>query len=183
MKYKLKQKQNQRITRITETTLVVGAEWTMSEMIINTAKTARQVVLHQVQSIPEELFDIQPAGFNNTIRWNVGHMIYWMDKYSPLIFDSPSAIPDFYDSLFNSGTKPLDWTFAPPSKEELVEMLTAQLSRLSELTPEMLGEKLSTPFALGPFQFNAPGELLNFLLIHEAFHLATISSQLKVLPH
>ncbi|MBW7452989.1 DinB family protein [Paenibacillus sepulcri] len=153
----------------------------MSEMILNTAKTARQLVQQQVQAIPEELFDIQTAGFNNTIRWNVGHMIYWMDKYSTLSFASPSAIPDSYDTLFNSGTKPLDWTFAPPTKEELVEMLTAQTSRLSELTPEMLGEKLSTPFALGPFQFNTSGDLLNFKLIHEAFHLGTISSQLKVL--
>ncbi|CAG7658515.1 DinB family protein [Paenibacillus allorhizosphaerae] len=153
----------------------------MSEMIINTAKTARHVLLQQVQAIPEELFDIQPAGFNNTIRWNVGHMIYWMDMYSTLGFGSPSALPDSYCTLFSSGTKPLDWTFAPPSKEELVEMLMAQLSRLSEVTPEMLGEKLSTPFALGPFQFNTSGELLNFKLIHEAFHLGTISSQLKVL--
>ncbi|EGG35848.1 conserved domain protein [Paenibacillus sp. HGF5] len=40
----------------------------MSEMIINTAKTGRQLVLQQVKVIPEELFDIQAAGFNNTIR-------------------------------------------------------------------------------------------------------------------
>ena len=78
----------------------------MSEMIINTATTARQVLQQQVQAIPEELFDIQPAGFNNTIRWNVGHMIYWMDKYSPLIFDSTPIVPDSYETLFNSGTKP-----------------------------------------------------------------------------
>ncbi len=108
-------------------------------------------------------------------------MIYWMDKYSPLIFGSPSAIPGSYEALFNTGTKPLDWTFGPPSKEELVEMLTEQLSRISDLTPEMLGEKLSAPFSLGPFQFSTPGELLNFTLIHEAFHLGTISSQLKVM--
>ncbi|MGG4343256.1 DinB family protein [Paenibacillus lautus] len=153
----------------------------MSDMVINTATTLRQVVLQQVQAIPEELFDIQAAGFNNTIRWNVGHIIYWMDKYSTLSFDSPSAITDSYETLFNSGTKPLDWTFAPPSKEALVEMLTRQLSRLSELTAEKLGEKLSTPYAFGPFQFNTSGELFNFALIHEAIHLGTISSQLKVL--
>ncbi|WP_159888563.1 DinB family protein [Paenibacillus puerhi] len=153
----------------------------MSEMIINTAKIARQVVLQQVQVIPEELLDVQPAGFNNTIRWNVGHIIYWMEKYSTLSFGSPSAIPDSYGTLFNSGTKPSDWTFAPPSQKELIEMLTAQLSRLSELTPEILGEKLSTPYAMGPFQFSTAGELINFALIHEAIHLGTISSQLKVL--
>lgn len=153
----------------------------MSEMIINTAKMVRQLVLQQVQAIPEERFDVQAAGFINTIRWNVGHIIYWMDQYSTLSFGSPSAIPDSYDTLFNSGTKPSDWTFAPPAKEELVEMLTLQLSGLSGLTPEMLGEKPSTPFTMGPFQFSTAGELFNFALIHEAIHLGTISSQLKVL--
>ncbi|MGG3505214.1 DinB family protein [Paenibacillus lautus] len=155
----------------------------MSDMVINTATTVRQVVLQQVQAIPEELFDIQGLGFNNTIRWNVGHVIYWMDQYSTLSFGSPAAIAGSYETLFNSGTKPFDWTFTPPSKEELVALLTTQLSRLSELTPEMLGEKLSNPYALGPFQFNTAGELFNFALIHEAIHLGTISSQLKVVSH
>ena len=153
----------------------------MTQSIINTGKVLHQVVIGKLQGVTEGYFDMQPEGFNNTIRWNVGHMIYWMDKYSTLSFGSPSAIPDSYDTLFNSGTKPLDWTFAPPSKEELVEMLTAQLSRLSELTPEMLAEKLSTPYALGPFQFNTAGELFNFALIHDAIHLGTVSSQLNVL--
>ncbi len=153
----------------------------MTQSIINTGKVLHQVVIGKLQGVTEGYFDMQPEGFNNTIRWNVGHMIYWMDKYSTLSFGSPSAIPDSYDTLFNSGTKPLDWTFAPPSKEELVEMLTVQLSRLSELTPEMLAEKLSTPYALGPFQFNTAGELFNFALIHDAIHLGTVSSQLNVL--
>lgn len=153
----------------------------MTQSIFNTGKVLHQVVIGQLQGVAEEYFDKQPEGFNNTIRWNVGHMIYWMDKYSTLSFGSPSAIPDSYEMLFNSGTKPLNWTVAPPSKEELVEMLMAQLSRLSELTPEMLDEKLSTPYSLGPFQFNTASELFNFALIHEAIHLGTISSQLKVL--
>ncbi|WJH33583.1 DinB family protein [Paenibacillus sp. CC-CFT747] len=155
----------------------------MSEMIINTAKIVRPVVLQQVQGIPEERFDVQPAGFNNTIRWNVGHMIYWMEEYSALSFGFVSIIPDSYAAMFNSGTKPSDWTMAPPSKEEMIDLLTAQLSRLSELTPEMLSRKLSTPYAMGPFQFHTAGELFNFALIHEAIHLGTISSQLKVLSN
>jgi hypothetical protein len=153
----------------------------MSEMIINIAKTARTVLLQQMQAIPEELFDIQPEGFQNTIRWNLGHMIYWMDKYSDLSYGLPSEIPASYEELFNTGTKPSDWTIAPPSKEEMIQVLTSQLSSISELTTEMLSKKLSTPFALGPFSFNTPGELLIFKLIHESFHLGTISSQLKVL--
>lgn len=62
-----------------QTLLITKEENNMSKMIIDTAKTVRQVVLYQVQAIPEELFDIQADSYNNTIRWNIGHMIYWMD--------------------------------------------------------------------------------------------------------
>ncbi|QHW29619.1 DinB family protein [Paenibacillus rhizovicinus] len=154
----------------------------MTQAIIHTGKVLRQVVIGQLQGITEEQFDIQPSGFNNTIRWNAGHIVYWMDKYATLCFGSPSVIPVKYETLFNSGTKPADWTMAPPSKEELIQMLVEQLSDLSERTPEMLNEKLQPTYEFGPFRFNNAGELFNFALIHEAIHLGVISSQLKTMP-
>ncbi|WP_123042848.1 DinB family protein [Cohnella candidum] len=152
----------------------------MANSIINTGKVLRQIVIGQLQSVSEDQLDFQSTHFNNTIRWNAGHIVYWMDKYAALSFGFPSTIPSRYESLFGSGTKPSDWTAAPPSKEELSEMLTAQLSRLSELTPEMLDRNLQSPFTMGPFQFTTSGELFNFALMHEAIHLGVISSQLKV---
>jgi len=153
----------------------------MSQSVIHTSKVLRQVVIGQVQAISEEQLDVQPKGFNNTIRWNVGHLVYWLDKYSTLCFDYPSSIPDQYEALFNTGTKPSSWTIAPPSKEELLQLLTMQLSRLSELTPEMLNAPLKSPYVMGPFQFDTAGELFNFALVHEGIHLGTVSSQLKAM--
>lgn len=151
----------------------------MDHSIIASGKVLRQIVIGQLQGVSEDQFDIQAKGFNNTIRWNAGHMVYWMDKYATLSFGLPSAIPPHYESLFGSGTKPSEWTMTPPSKEELTERLTAQLSRLSELTPEWLDLKLQSPYIMGPFQFMTSGELFNFALMHEAIHLGVISSQLK----
>ncbi|WP_248924260.1 DinB family protein [Paenibacillus hamazuiensis] len=151
----------------------------MAKSIISTGKVLRQIVIGQLQGVSEDRFDIQPKGFNNTIRWNVGHMVYWMDKYFSLCFGFSSAVPPQYEALFGSGTKPADWTVAPPSKDELTEMLMAQLSRLSELTPEMLDMNLQSPFIMGPFQFTTSGELFNFALMHEAIHLGIISSRMK----
>lgn len=153
----------------------------MANSIITTGTVLRQIVIGQLQSLSEDQFDIQSKSFNNTIRWNVGHMVYWMDKYSAIAFGSPSAIPHQYEALFGSGTKPSEWTIAPPSKEELTELLIAQLSRFSELTPEMLDRNLQSPFIMGPFQFMTSGELFNFALMHEAIHLGIISSQLKTI--
>ncbi|GMK39762.1 formate dehydrogenase [Paenibacillus sp. CCS19] len=153
----------------------------MAQSIVNTGKVLRQIVIGQLQNVSEAQLDIQPEGFNNTIRWNVGHMIYWMDKYATLSFGSISVVPSHYEVLFNSGTKPSNWTIVPPSKDELIQMLVTQLSNLSELAPERLDKTLQPPFVMGPFQFTTAGELFNFALMHEAIHLGVISSQIKLL--
>ncbi|WP_053372502.1 DinB family protein [Paenibacillus sp. FJAT-27812] len=155
----------------------------MSEMMIKTAQTVRQLVLQQVQAIPEELFDIQPDAYNNTVRWNVGHMIYWMDVYMSLGFSRQSAIPAAYASFFKSGTAPANWTDTPPSKEELIQQLSDQLSFISELAPDSLKATLTPPIQLGPLTFNRAGELLNFGLVHEGMHLATCGCLLKVIQN
>jgi hypothetical protein len=52
----------------------------MSQASIQTAKTVRQLLIESIQAIPEEIYDVQPEGFPNTIRWNVGHqatMLHW----------------------------------------------------------------------------------------------------------
>ncbi|WP_021881127.1 DinB family protein [Paenibacillus sp. P22] len=151
----------------------------MSQPVLHTSQVLRQIAIGHIQAIDESLFDRQPAGFNNTIRWNVGHIVYWLDRYASMSFGLPSSVPDSYGTLFSSGTKPADWEMTPPSKEELVGMLGTQLDGLSELTGAMLEQQLDSPFIMGSFRFDTAGELFNFALVHEAIHLGTITSLLK----
>ncbi|MEF3306593.1 DinB family protein [Paenibacillus sp. GYB003] len=153
----------------------------MSEIIIRTAQSLRQLVVRQVQAIPEEMFDIKPDVFNNNIRWNVGHIVFWMDSYLSLCFRTGSAIPASYAELFNSGTKPADWTKAPPSKEEMIRELSLQLEQISEISPDSLNKPLESPLQMGPLAFHLAGELFNFALIHEGLHLSACGSLLKVI--
>jgi len=103
-----------------------------------------------------------------------------MDNYFTLYFGTPSEIPAQFEVLFNSGTKPSEWTIAPPSKEELTRLLAGQLSRISDIAPESLKGKLQSPFVSGPIRFETVGELINFGLMHEAIHSGVISSQMKL---
>ncbi|MFC4099053.1 DinB family protein [Paenibacillus xanthanilyticus] len=153
----------------------------MAQSIIHTGKVLRQIVIGQLQHVSESRMDIQPEGFSNTVRWHVGHMAYWWDKYASLSFGWPSAIPAEYGTFFDSGTKPSDWTTAPPTKVELLGLLAAQLARLSEATPDLLERRLSAPYEMGPFRFETAGELMNFAFMHEAMHLGALSSQLKLI--
>ncbi len=152
----------------------------MSQAIINTAKSVRQLVIRQVQAIPEELFDVQPQPFSNTIRWNVGHIVSCLDFFLSLGFPFDSNLPETYNSLFKPGTRPSDWTDTPPTKEELIQYLSAQLESLSDVSPSTLDKSLKSPIEMGPLRFETVGEVFNFAFIHETMHSSTISCLLKV---
>lgn len=155
----------------------------MSQIILNTGKSVRQTVLHQVQAIPEELFDIYPQAFSNTIRWNVGHIIVSLDSLFSRAFPFSSNLPEGYAGLFKRGTKPSDWSITPPAKEELVQYLSGQLNRLSEIRPSILEQPLKSPIQIGSLSFEAVGELFNFAFIHETVHSTTITCLRKVIQH
>jgi hypothetical protein len=151
----------------------------MSQASIQTAKTVHQLVIGSIQAIPEEIYDITPAGFKNTIRWNTGHivtMLNWFLSAGPAL---NTKLPDYYSNLFMTGTKPSDWTVTPPSKEELIQYLSSQYDDLSKVDPGSLKMPLNPPFEMGPLKFEMADELFNFAFIHEAMHLGIISSLVK----
>ncbi|WP_054957536.1 DinB family protein [Paenibacillus dakarensis] len=152
----------------------------MSSSIIHSAKAIHNMAIHQIQSIPEELFDIQAPQFNNTIRWHAGHIIVVLNHFLSMSIPYSYEVPEGYKGLFGPGTKPADWDVTPPTKDELVQQLSEQLEHLSEVTPDMLEETLKSPVDLGSKHFEKAGELFNFALLHEAMHLGNISSMLKV---
>ncbi len=153
----------------------------MSQNILHTGKRVHNMALQQIQAIPEELFDVQPPQFNNTIRWHVGHMIVTLNYFLYKATSFQFEIPEVYGRLFSPGTKPSDWTVAPPTKEELLECISGQLKGLEGISAASLEEPLKQPVDLGPMHFENAGELVNFALIHEAMHLGNIASMLKVI--
>ncbi|UNK17877.1 DinB family protein [Paenibacillus sp. N3/727] len=155
----------------------------MSQNILNTGKLVHNMALQQIQAIPEELFDIQPPQFNNTIRWHVGHVISSLNYFLSLAVPFNFEIPESYGGLFGTGTRPSEWTTTPPTKEELVKYFSGQLESLAGISPSALEEQLKAPIDLGKMHFETAGELVNFALIHEAMHIGNISSMLKVIQH
>ncbi|WP_257351516.1 DinB family protein [Pseudalkalibacillus decolorationis] len=155
----------------------------MSNALISTAKSVRQMVIHQVQSIPEELFDVQPDQFNNTVRWNIGHIAFTHEYFLSLGLTFDSNLSENYAQLFKPGTKPSDWVEIAPTKEELIQNLSRQLSDISDIHPSTFDKQIDPPVEMGPFRFETFAEVFNFAIVHETMHFATISSLLKVLQY
>jgi hypothetical protein len=155
----------------------------MSHAIITIANVARGMHIGKFEAISEQLFDVQPAQFNNTIRWNLGHFISSMDGMLFQRITKTSKLPSGFSDFFKSGTKPSDWTTTPPSKAELIDLMKKQLNDLNETFAARADEKLAEVFQLGSFKFETIGELIGFAVFHETMHATVASDLVKTINH
>ena len=49
------------------------------EVLFNQLNSYRSYILHVLENVTKEEADIVPNGFNNNIRWNMGHI--YLDQY------------------------------------------------------------------------------------------------------
>lgn len=149
----------------------------MSEILFKSFEFARNRFVKTVDELTESVVDVQPAGFNNTIHWQVGHVLTVAEQF---LFGFPKKstnLPANYLEIFGSGTKPADWNGDVPSVKELSVQLKEQIQRMKEIPAESFNEKLKSPF-LGLETF---GEVAHFGIFHEAAHLGQIQAMKRVI--
>lgn len=140
------------------------------EMIFQQINLVRQNTLNEMIDLSVEQADQMPEGFNNTIRWNLGH-IYTVQnalvsKFGGINIETPAR----YLELFAPGTKPADWQGEVPTLDELKQTLEEQPEKLKEALSGKLDEKAVEPFK----SLSTIGEILNFTMYHEGLHMGTI---------
>src|SRR5699024_2051291 len=135
----------------------------------------RESFIKFVKNLDEKTVDIQPEGFNNTIRWHVGHVLVVAEKF---LFGDPeqsTKTPANYHDLIQPGTKPADGTAKGPRLPETTHNLEDHINRLNALTEDYYATKL--PFTFPFANFETYGDLYGLSIPHEAEHLG----QIKVL--
>ncbi|WP_419872667.1 DinB family protein [Candidatus Pristimantibacillus sp. PTI5] len=138
----------------------------------------RETLLKSIRDISETDADVMPNGFNNTIRWNIGHILTSADR-SFVIAKLTAKLPPHYKPLFLTGTTPKNWTIEAPSLQELLSQLEEQKQAMQEIFSDRLDEKLETPLKLSlyeGYELDSIGEVLNFFVFHEAMHLGYINA-------
>ena len=148
----------------------------MSELLFKQFELTRGFFLKDLQDVTPEQESVQPEGFNNTIHWNVGHVLTVTEQFMLGYPQKSNHLPANYIELFGNGTRPADWTGDVPSVEVLAGLLREQLGRIKEVPAELLDRKLPKPF-LG---LETVGELANMALFHESYHLGQIHAMKKL---
>ncbi len=144
--------------------------------IFKQASFYRSMTLMNVRHVTEEMADQLPEGFNNTIRWNMGHILYVQDALLTSALGRESYLPESYAKLFAPGTKPSQWNNEEvPDLKTLYRALKSQEETLKDALAGRLSEEAVQPFCIGEWiEMPTIGEIYNFSLFHEGMHVSTI---------
>ncbi|WP_428908201.1 DinB family protein [Niallia sp. Krafla_26] len=144
----------------------------MSKLVIKQFILAREGIFKDLEGVSPEVFDIQPKGLPNTVRWQLGHILSSAELF---LFGENGQLPAQYNQYFGYGSKPSAWNEGVPSVETLVEQLKSQLERIKELPNDQFENQLPEP-VLGNHTY---GELVYFTAYHELTHAGQIHTLLK----
>jgi uncharacterized damage-inducible protein DinB len=155
----------------------------MDTDILKQFDMTRDLLMNSIQTVTETDAEYMPNGFNNTIKWHVGHILFATNR-AFAVYQSASYLPEHYAALFKPGTSPRDWSNDIPAMKELYEQAERQQAKVREVFADCMDRKLTNPLRIaiyGGHEFLTVGEMLNFFIFHEAMHIGYINSFKRII--
>ncbi|MBY6036676.1 DinB family protein [Fictibacillus nanhaiensis] len=149
----------------------------MSEIFFYQFNKVRNWSIGIAENLTEEMANRQPDGFNNTMKWHLGHMVTEAEYFLFELSKQPVQLPNRYNQLFAPGTRPSEWKGEAPRLSELILTLKSQLERVKEISPELLNQPLEKPI----HEFNSVLDAAAFSVLHESLHIGQIESMKRML--
>ncbi|MFC5605110.1 DinB family protein [Sporosarcina koreensis] len=142
---------------------------------IEQLKFARMYTMGRLAKAKEDAWDKQQAGFNNTIRWNAGHIYISLEQFAAKALPSFEPKHNEWDAFFTMGTSPAKWEGQAPSKEEVLVALQEQLPRVLQALEGNLDQVLAEPLKIGDMlTMGTVDAVMQFSLWHEGVHAGVI---------
>lgn len=141
---------------------------------------ARNYTLGRLERAEAATWDEQPEGFNNTIRWNAGHIYSTMEYFINLVCPEYTAHHPEWGAFFGTGTRPGEWSGNPPSHEELLEALKEQPGRIRVALEGKMDISLAKPMTIGALSMETVGDTVEFLVWHEGVHTGLIDALSRI---
>lgn len=153
------------------------------EQWLSQFRLVRAITLNAMDGLTEELADLQPPGYSNTMRWHFGHILTVQETIFTHFAGDPPQLDEMILRLFANGTSPAKWTAVPPALPELHRLLENQVDHLCRDYGDRLDEPALKPFRRLGHQMDTLGEMLAFSLHHEGIHLGYIAGLRKAAAH
>jgi hypothetical protein len=140
------------------------------EVLFNQLESYRGHILGAVENVSNEEAELVPKGFNNNIRWNLGHI--YLDQYLWIqaVTKEKVGVPEQFNSWFGYGSSPRNFTAETPSVGELKAFLIEQPRKIKEEYGDRLEEEFQ-PTEMGMYTIE---QVLIRTIFHEGMHLQSI---------
>jgi len=141
---------------------------------LNQMNFTRVYTLGRLSQSGETEWDTQPRGYNNTVRWNAGHIFVTMEYFANLVIADYEIVNPKWIPYFVTGTSPGSWEGDVPSREEILKALGEQAARITEAFDGKLEEVIAEPIKIGPHTIETVEAIVQFVLWHEGVHAGMI---------
>ncbi|MCW3091165.1 MAG: DinB family protein [Ferruginibacter sp.] len=133
----------------------------------------RRNLLSLIDDLTIDQLNEIPAGFNNNIVWNLGHMIASQQGVCYLRAGLPLVVEEKYFESFKPGTRPS----ASINSDELDTLKALLLSTIDQLKADYEND-LFKNYIPWTTRYNVPlsniDETINFLTFHDGLHVGYI---------
>lgn len=147
---------------------------------IELLKATRTLLFNVVKTLSLEELNTIPQAFNNSIAWNVVHIVVTQQLLHNGLSDNAFQVKEEWISLYRKGTKPESPISAEDWSEVLQTMQNMPDRLLSDLTKGKFHTFKAYPTSYGYTLHNIE-EAIDFNNVHEALHLGYIMSMKKAL--
>jgi len=148
-----------------------------NEVLFNQLETYRSYLLGVVEILTEQEAEFIPAGFNNNIRWNLGHIYLDQFLWIQAVTKEKAPVAEQFKEWFGYGSSPVNFTSETPSIEVLRILLREQPSKIKE----DYGNRLEEEFPPTEMGMHTIEQVLTRTIFHEGMHLQTILDIKKLL--
>jgi hypothetical protein len=149
----------------------------MNDQILRIKKT-RESLLNLLADISVEAYNKIPAGFNNNIIWNVGHLIAAQQGLC-YVRAGVKPVTEKYFSLYKPGTKP-EQLIDENEVEEIKDFLLSSIDQLETDYNNHLFTNYPSWTTRYGVEIGNIDDALGFLMYHEGLHTGTIMAMKRL---
>ncbi|MBM7097984.1 DinB family protein [Bacillus sp. H-16] len=139
-------------------------------VLLNQLRSYREELVNIVEEVSEKEADRIPEGFNNNIRWNLGHVCLDQYLWIQALTKEKREEPPKLNQWFGFGTEPADFTEDTPS----LETLKVLLKRQPDVIEKEYGERLEETFPPIDMGMETIEQVLVRTIFHEGLHTQAI---------
>ena len=157
----------------------LGQVLSMRDAALGQMEFARAYTLGLISEVPEELWQVSPAGIPTHFAWQIGHLA--VAQYGLMLFrqrgraeGDVELMPGWFRKRYSRGTSAAGDPSPHPDRSTMLAMLErihlAAAEYMQETTPESLLEPTEMPYTAYPIKLGA----FLFCPLHESIHSGQI---------